>query len=87
LIDLLEELQGRPTWLLCVSVHDSNLIECPIPDIMDCALFLKSIMEKPRHLWGKDIVFGADVEVSTKSWGEMEPYEEYQKREAKRRKA
>jgi DNA polymerase I-like protein with 3'-5' exonuclease and polymerase domains len=73
-------------WLMLVSVHDSNLIECPIADIDECAETLRATMEKPRKLWGKSVVFPADIEVSLTSWGEMVNYEEW-KRKAKKRKA
>jgi DNA polymerase I len=78
LIDLYPKCRER-SWKLIVSVHDSNLIECPIADIDACATMLKSTMEKPRQLWGKSISFPADIEVSTKSWGEMESYDDFRK--------
>ena len=84
LIDLYEECQNHEDWKLVATVHDSNVIECPIAEIDLCASVMKSIMEKPRHLWGREIVFPVDVSVSTKSWGELVPIEEWTKEQTKR---
>ena len=87
LIELYEECLKHDDWKLVATVHDSNVIECQIKDIDACAKAIKTIMEKPRHLWGQDIVFPADIEVSTESWGSMISYEEYQDQQAKKRRA
>jgi len=79
LIGLWEECERHPGWLLLWPIHDSNTIECPISDIPLCASTMKAIMEKPRKLWGKTVVFPADISVSTTSWGEMKAYEEWLK--------
>ena len=79
LIDLYEECLKHKDWKLVATVHDSNVIECPTTEVVECAKVMKTIMEKPRHLWGKDVVFPADISVSTISWGEMVEYEEWQK--------
>jgi DNA polymerase I-like protein with 3'-5' exonuclease and polymerase domains len=83
LIELYEECEKHTDWKLLIPVHDSNMIECPVVDVPECAKVLKAIMEKPRHLWGKDIVFPIDVSVSEISWGELEPYEDYNKNKGK----
>ncbi|MFA5335985.1 MAG: DNA polymerase, partial [Candidatus Omnitrophota bacterium] len=83
LIDVYAECQKHENWKMAATVHDSIVIECPISEINLCAKALKSIMEKPRHLWNRDVVFPADIEVSTTSWADMESYEEW-KRKAKR---
>ena len=83
LIDLYEECKRHPKWKLIFTVHDSNGIECPVSDVPLCAKTMKRIMEKPRHLWGRDVVFPADISVSTKSWGELIDYEEWLKTEGK----
>jgi uracil-DNA glycosylase family 4 len=84
LIDLYAECMKRKDWKLVATVHDSNVIECPIADIDECTKVIKSIMEKPRHLWKKIIVFPADIEVSLKSWGEMEGYDEWKAKQTKK---
>ncbi len=81
LIDLYEECQKHEDWKLVATVHDNNVIEVPIADIVECAKMLKCTMEKPRKLWGKEVVFPADISVSTKSWGELESYDEWLKGE------
>lgn len=90
LIDLYNECIIHNDWKLVATVHDSNMIECPIVDVPLCAKAMKRIMEKPRHLWGKDVVFPVDISVSTVSWGEMKDYEEWVKEQkackAKRRR-
>ena len=88
LIELYAECKKHKAWKLVATVHDSNVVECPIADIDLCAKAIKSIMEKPRHLWNRDIVFPADIEVSTVSWGETQSYEDYKaKQKQKRSKA
>jgi DNA polymerase-1 len=82
LIDLYEECQKHDDWKLVATVHDSNVIECKTEDMIECARMMKAIMEKPRKLWGKSIVFPVDISVSTKSWGEMESYEEWNKKQS-----
>jgi len=77
LIELYDECKKHVNWRLVATVHDSNVIECPIADIDLCAKTLKRIMEKPRHLWNRDVIFPADIEVSLTSWGEMKSYEEW----------
>ena len=77
LIDLYEECLRHDDWKLVATVHDSNVIECPIADVEACAHAMKCIMEKPRHLWKREVIFPADVSVSTKSWGELKDYEEW----------
>jgi DNA polymerase I-like protein with 3'-5' exonuclease and polymerase domains len=84
LIDLYAECKKHEDWKLVATVHDSNVVECPISDIAACVKAIKRIMEKPRHLWNRDIVFPADIEVSTKSWGEMISYEEWLKHNGKK---
>jgi DNA polymerase I len=79
LIDLYKECQKHDDWKLVATVHDSNVIECRIEEVKLCASVMKRVMEKPRHLWGKDVVFPADISVSTKSWGELEPLEDWLK--------
>lgn len=83
LIDLYEECEKHIDWKLVATVHDSNVIECPIEEVKSCAKVMKRIMEKPRHLWGKTIVFPCDISVSTVSWGEMKDYEKWIKEETK----
>jgi DNA polymerase I-like protein with 3'-5' exonuclease and polymerase domains len=91
LIDLYDECQRHEDWKLVATVHDSNVIECRISDVRECAEVLKRTMEKPRHLWGRDVVFPADIAVSTVSWGELKDYDEWIKEQkdskAKTRKA
>ena len=70
-------------WKLVATVHDSNVIECPIADVPSCAEMMKCIMEKPRKLWGKELVFPVDISVSTTSWGEMKDLEEWTKEQNK----
>jgi DNA polymerase-1 len=77
LIDLYEECLRHDDWKLVATVHDSNVIECPIADVEACAHAMKCIMEKPRHLWKREVIFPADISVSTKSWGELKDYEEW----------
>jgi len=79
LIELYEECQKHEDWKLVATVHDSNVIECPIEEIDECAKTMKAIMEKPRHLWGREVVFPVDISVSTSSWGEMKDYDEWKK--------
>jgi DNA polymerase I len=79
LIDLYEECQKHDDWKLVATVHDSNVIECRIEEVKLCASAMKRIMEKPRHLWGKDVIFPCDISVSSKSWGELEPLEDWLK--------
>jgi DNA polymerase I-like protein with 3'-5' exonuclease and polymerase domains len=79
LIDAYYECLKHDDWKLVATVHDSIVIECPIVDLDLCAKALKRIMEKPRHLWKRDIVFPADIEVSSRSWGQMIPYEAVRK--------
>lgn len=83
LINLHAECLKHEDWKLVATVHDSNVIECPIADVPLCAKVMKAIMEKPRHLWGKEIVFPVDISVSTKSWGEMESYADWDKAQGK----
>jgi DNA polymerase I-like protein with 3'-5' exonuclease and polymerase domains len=83
LIDLYEECEKHINWKLLIPVHDSNMIECPVADVAECARVMKAIMEKPRKLWGKVVVFPADISVSEISWGELEPYEDYIKNKGK----
>jgi len=78
LIDLYGECIAHD-WKLVATVHDSNVIECSIADVQWCAKVMKRVMEKPRHLWGKDIIFPVDITVSTDSWGSMVMYEEWVK--------
>jgi DNA polymerase I len=85
LIDVYNECLKHEDWKLVSMVHDSIVIECPIADIDACAKILKSTMEKPRHLWNRDVVFPADIEVSTKSLGEMISYEEFTDQKKKRK--
>lgn len=87
LIELYTECEKRKDWKLVATVHDSNVIECPIEDIDECAKVLKSVMEKPRHLWNRVVSFPADIEVSTKSWKEMESYEDWKKHRERKDKA
>ena len=82
LIDAYGECLKHEDWKLVSMVHDSIVIECPISDIMECDLTLKAVMEKPRHLWNQDVVFPADIEVSTTSLGELVSYEEWQEHKA-----
>jgi DNA polymerase I - 3''-5'' exonuclease and polymerase domains len=77
LIDMYEECLKHEDWKLVSMVHDSIVIECLIKDVDTCARKLKSIMEKPRHLWNRDIVFPVDIEVSIASLGEMVSYEKW----------
>ena len=84
LIDLYEECLKHDDWKLVATVHDSNIIECSIADITECAKVLKSTMEKPRHLWDREVVFPADISVSTTSWGELSDYEDWIKEQKKR---
>jgi DNA polymerase I-like protein with 3'-5' exonuclease and polymerase domains len=84
LIDLYEECLKHDDWKLVATVHDSNVIECPIAEAPLCAKMLKGIMEKPRHLWNRDVIFPADISVSTTSWGEMVDYEDWIKEQKKR---
>ena len=83
LIELYEECEKRDDWKLVATVHDSNVIECPVADVAECATVMKAVMEKPRKLWGKIIVFPADISVSTKSWGEMVEYDKWQEQSKK----
>jgi DNA polymerase I len=83
LIELYEECEKRDDWKLVATVHDSNVIECPIADVAECATVMKAVMEKPRKLWGKIIVFPADISVSTKSWGELEDFDKWQEQNKK----
>jgi DNA polymerase I-like protein with 3'-5' exonuclease and polymerase domains len=83
LIDLYAECLLHDDWRLCNSVHDSNIVECPIADVPLCANRMKAIMEKPRKLWNKTVIFPADISVSTKSWGEMLDYEDWIKEQTK----
>jgi DNA polymerase I len=83
LIDLYEECLKHKDWKLVATVHDSNVIECPIVEVPECAKMLKATMEKPRHLWKKEIIFPADISVSTKSWGELEDYDKWIKDQSK----
>ena len=83
LIDLYEECLKHEDWKLLIPVHDSNMIECPIADVPLCAKTMKAIMEKPRKLWGKVIVFPVDISISTKSWGEMVEYDKWIKDQSK----
>jgi DNA polymerase I len=87
LIELYAECEKHSDWKLVATVHDSNVIECPIEDIDACAKVIKKVMEKPRHLWNRDVVFPADIEVSTKSWGDMEPYDEWKQRQSKKQRS
>jgi DNA polymerase I len=75
LIDMYEVCKRTLDWKLVSMVHDSIVVECPVADIDACARALKSIMEKPRKLWNREVVFPADIECSTSSLGEMKPYE------------
>jgi DNA polymerase-1 len=86
IIDVYEECLKHDDWKMVATVHDSIVIECLIVDIDLCAKTLKHIMEKPRHLWNRDVIFPVDIEISTTSWAEMEPYDEW-KQKAKKRKA
>jgi DNA polymerase I len=89
LIDAYAECLKHDDWKLVSMVHDSIVIECPTAEIEACAKALKAIMEKPRHLWNKNVIFPADIEVSTSSLGEMISYEEYidkKRQKAKRSK-
>jgi len=79
LIDLYAECQRHEDWKLVATVHDSNVIECPTSEVPECAKVMKAVMEKPRHLWKKEIVFPVDISVSTVSWGEMQSLEEWLK--------
>ena len=74
LIDTYNECLKHEDWKLVSMVHDSIVIECLISDIDLCAKRLKAIMEKPRNLWSQTVIFPADIEVSTVSLGELEPY-------------
>jgi DNA polymerase I len=86
LIDAYDECMKYEDWRLVSMVHDSIVIECPIADIDLCAKALKHIMEKPRKLWNRVVVFPADIEVSTSSLGEMVAYEEWSDKQSKKRK-
>jgi DNA polymerase-1 len=79
LIDLYAECEKHDDWKLVATIHDSNVIECPVADVPECAKVMKATMEKPRKLWGKEIVFPADIAVSTTSWGELESLEDWLK--------
>jgi DNA polymerase-1 len=83
LIDLYEECLKHDDWKLVATVHDSNVIECPIAEVNACAKAMKCIMEKSRKLWGKELVFPVDISVSTTSWGEMKDLEEWTKEQIK----
>lgn len=89
LIGAYEECLKHEDWKLVAMVHDSIVIECPKADIDICAKALKRIMEKPRNLWNRTVVFPADIEVSISSLGEMIPYEDWidKAKEPKRSKA
>jgi len=87
LIELYKECLRHKDWKLVATVHDSNVIECPIDEVDLCASTMKRIMEKPRHLWGKDVVFPADISVSTSSWGELIDYAEWKKKASKASKS
>lgn len=86
LIELYDMCEAH-RWKLVATVHDSNGIECPIADVHECAKVLKETMEKPRFLWGKTVVFPADISVSTTSWGEMKDYGEWCEEQKASRKA
>lgn len=79
IIDNYEECLKHDDWKMVATVHDSIVNEVPIADIDLCAKCLKAIMEKPRHLWDRDVIFPADIEVSTVSWADMISYEEWKK--------
>jgi DNA polymerase-1 len=83
LIDLYAECEKHEDWKLVATVHDSNVIECPVADVKECARVMKATMEKPRHLWGKEIVFPADISVSEKSWGELEDLDKWLEEQSK----
>lgn len=77
LIDVYEECLKHQGWGIVATVHDSIVLEVPIAEVPKAAMILKAIMEKPRKLWGRTVVFPAEISVSTKSWGELVEYEQW----------